>query len=296
MNSMIEQEKSLLQTEETEKVSKKPLSDEELSSLIKASNNKKFNEAELKVKKNENESFKKITLHDIAKQINKKNKEKIIEEDKKSNLNQLKSVEEEKESIGEEKDNNKNNEIIENKDTNEEINKEPNASINNENIKTEDKKSIYEEEHIKLLEEEKKIAYEKGKTDALNEVKEGSDAAIAQLKKVIDSISKVEELDLRSFEKNIEEKVTELVNNLTGKIIEELPKEFIKQIKDLLSQLENIEGNIAIYINEKDYKVIESNKNIKNEIEKLSIKPDKELNHGEIELKVNGITIRKTIR
>ena len=293
---MIEQEKSLLQTEETEKVSKKPLSDEELSSLIKASNNKKFNEAELKVKKNENESFKKITLHDIAKQINQKNKEKIIEEDKKSNLNQLKSVEGEKESIEEEKDNYKNNEIVENKDSNEEINKEPNASINNENIKTEDKKSIYEEEHIKLLEEEKKIAYEKGKTDALNEVKEGSDAAIAQLKKVIDSISKVEELDLRSFEKNIEEKVIELVNNLTGKIIEELPKEFIKQIKDLLLQLENIEGNIAIYINERDYRVIESNKNIKNEIEKLSIKPDKELDHGEIELKVNGITIRKTIK
>ena len=293
---MIEKQKSLLQTEETEKVSKKPLSDEELSSLIKASNNKKFNEAELKVKKNENESFKKITLHDIAKQINQKNKEKIIEEDKKSNLNQLKSVEGEKESIEEEKDNYKNNEIVENKDSNEEINKEPNASKNNENIKTEDKKSIYEEEHIKLLEEEKKIAYEKGKTDALNEVKEGSDAAIAQLKKVIDSISKVEELDLRSFEKNIEEKVIELVNNLTGKIIEELPKEFIKQIKDLLLQLENIEGNIAIYINERDYRVIESNKNIKNEIEKLSIKPDKELNHGEIQLKVNGITIRKTIR
>ena len=37
-------------------------------------------------------------------------------------------------------------------------------------------------------------------------------------------------------------------------------------------------------------------KNIKNEIKKLSIKSNKELNHGEIELKVNGITIRKTIR
>ena len=290
---MIEKQKSLLQTEETEKVSKKPLSDEELSSLIKASNNKKFNEAELKVKKNENESFKKITLHDIAKQINQQNKEKIIEKEKKKNLKQPKLSEEEKENIKEKKDDNKNKDIIEN---NEEINKELNASINNENIKTEDKKSIYEDEHLKLLEEEKKVAYEKGKTDALNEVKEGSDAAIAQLKKVIDSISKVEELDLSSFEKNIEEKVIELVNNLTGKIIEELPKEFIKQIKDLLSQLENIEGNIAIYINERDYKVIESNKNIKNEIEKLSIKSDKELNHGEIELKVNGITIRKTIR
>ena len=293
---MIEKQKSLLQTEETEEVSKKPLSDEELSSLIKASNNKKFNEAELKVKKNENEGFKKITLHDIAKQINQKNKEKIIEENNKSNLNQPEYIAEEKENTEEEKDNYKNNEIIENKENNEEINKESNVSINNEDIKTEDKKSIDENEHLKLLEEEKKVAYEKGKTDALNEVKEGSDAAIAQLKKIIDSISKIEELDLRNFENNIEEKVIELVHNLTGKIIEELPKEFIKQIKDLLSQLENIEGNIAIYINEGDYKVIESNKNIKNEIEKLSIKPDKELNNGEIEIKVNGITIRKTIR
>ena len=101
---MIEKQKSLLQTEETEKVSKKPLSNEELSSLIKASNNKKFNEAELKVKKNENESFKKITLHDIAKQVNQQNKEKIIEEDEKSNFNQNKSSEEEEEETEEEKE------------------------------------------------------------------------------------------------------------------------------------------------------------------------------------------------
>ena len=292
----MKKKKSLLQTEEIDKESKKPLSDEELSSLIKASNNNKFNEIELKVKKNENESFKKITLHDIAKQINQQNKETIIEEDKKNKLNQPKSSEDGKKNVEEEKDENKKNEIIENKENNEDINKESNAIINNENIKTEDKKSIDEDEHLKLLEQEKKAAYERGKMDALNEVKEGSNAAIAQLKKVIDSISKVEELDLRSFEKNIEEKVIELVNNLTGKIIEELPKEFIKQIKNILSQLENIEGKTFIYINENDYKVIESNKNIKNEIEKLNIKPAKELNHGEIELKVNGITIRKTIR
>ena len=132
---MIEKQKSLLRTEEKEKVSKKPLSYEELSSLIKASNNKKFNETEFKVKKNENESFKKTTLHDIAKQINKKNIEKIVEEDKESNLNQLKSSEIDKENKEEEGDGNNNNEIVENKENNEEINKESNASINNENIK-----------------------------------------------------------------------------------------------------------------------------------------------------------------
>ena len=159
---MIEKKKSLLQTEEIEKVSQKPLSEEELSSLIKASNRNKFNEAELKLKKNKNESFKKTTLHDIAKQINQENKEKTIKEDKKSNLNQPKSNEEEKENI--ENDENKNNDKIENKknkedinkENNENINKESNATLNNENIKAEGKKSIDEDEHLKLLEEEKK--------------------------------------------------------------------------------------------------------------------------------------------
>ena len=131
---------------------------------------------------------------------------------------------------------------------------------------------------------------------AFNEIKEGSDAAIAQLKKVVENISKVEELDLHNIEKVIQKKVTEIIFDLTGKIIKELPSEFIKKIKSLLSQLENIEGNIDIFINEEDHKVIESNKSIKNEIKKLSLYSSKELQHGEIELKVNGISIRKTIK
>ena len=74
---MIEKEKPPLQTEETEKASKKPLSDEELSSLIKASNNSKFNEVELKVKKNEIESFKKLPCMILqSKLINKIKKKK----------------------------------------------------------------------------------------------------------------------------------------------------------------------------------------------------------------------------
>ena len=90
-------------------------------------------------------------LCDIAKQINQQNKEKIIEEDNKSNLNQLNLW-------GRERKHRRRKKIInneiENKENNEEINKELNASINNENIKT-GIKSIYEDEHLKLLEEEK---------------------------------------------------------------------------------------------------------------------------------------------
>ena len=59
--------------------------------------------AALVIVEQNNESFKKITLHDIAKQSNQKNKEKIIEENKKNNLNQSKTSEEEKENIEEKK-------------------------------------------------------------------------------------------------------------------------------------------------------------------------------------------------
>ena len=293
---MIENEKPLLQSEEIEKKAKKPLSEEELSSLIKASKNSKFNEVELKVKKVEHESFKKITLHDIAKQINQENKEKSLEEDKNNNDTiQPNLNEEEKKNINEKKDENNNEELNENQDKNRDINIQSTQDLINEDLKVSEKKNIDENEHFEILEKEKKIAYEKGKIDTLNDIKEGSDAAIAQLKKVIENLTKVEDLDLKAFEKNIEEKVIAIVFDLTGKIIEELPENFFKKIKDLLSQLENIEGNIKIFINEKDYKVIESNKNIKNELKKLSINSTKDLKHGEIELKVNGITIRKTI-
>ena len=297
IGNMSNSEKLADSPEKLEEVSKKPLSDEELSSLIKASNVNKFNEVELKVKKKESNSFKKVTLHDIAKQINKLNEEKNIKENKKSNLNEQEVNEGKKNNDNE----NKNNELEQNQNEdikeNENIERdEINETNSNTNSEEKEKKSIEEDEHFRVLEEEKKIAYEKGKSDVLNEIKEGSDAAIAQLKKVVENISKVEELDLQNFEKVIQEKVIELTSDLTGKIIKELPSEFIKKIKSLLGQLENIEGNIDIFINEEDYKVVESNKSIKNEIKKLCLYPSKELQHGEIELKVNGISIRKTIK
>ena len=153
---MIEKEKPLLQTEETQKVSKKPLSDEEISSLIKASNNSTFNETELKVKKNESESFKKTTLHDIAKQINHQNKENNIQVDKRKNINQPKLDDEKKENINEKKDEIKNDELTEDKDNNESIDKKINTDLVSEEIKVSEKKNIDEDEHFKILEEEKK--------------------------------------------------------------------------------------------------------------------------------------------
>ena len=127
------------------------------------------------------ESFKKITLHDIAKQINQQNKEKNIKEDTQNNTNQLEQDDEKKEKINEKKDEIKNEQLTESNDNNQSTDKKINTDLVNEEIIVSEKK-INEDEHLQILEEEK-IAYEKGKTDALNEIKEGSDAAIALLKK-----------------------------------------------------------------------------------------------------------------
>jgi hypothetical protein len=65
---MINKENSLNNLTDIDVVSKQPLSDKELSSLIKASQQGGFNTVELNKNKEQSNDFKKVTLHDIAKQ------------------------------------------------------------------------------------------------------------------------------------------------------------------------------------------------------------------------------------
>ena len=66
--------KNILYDQEESKVpSNKPLSSEELSRLIKASKDKNFNSIQLK--KEVDKGFKKVSLHDIAKQVQEEKKE-----------------------------------------------------------------------------------------------------------------------------------------------------------------------------------------------------------------------------
>ena len=133
---MIKSEKPLDKSEQLEEISKKPLSDEELSSLIKASNVSQFNEVELKVKKRESESFKKVTLHDIAKQINKLKEEKNIKENKKQNINEQEINEDKKDNNDENKynelDQNQNEDIKENENHARDQKSQINSNKNNE--------------------------------------------------------------------------------------------------------------------------------------------------------------------
>ena len=284
---MKNQENSLNNINDIDVNSKQPLSDKELASLIKASQQESFNSVELNKKKEQSNDFKKVTHHDIAKQA------REVTENYRTQRNNSEEAEV--------KDNKK---ILEEapQDKTEEL--ESNDNENKKNLNKNDKeeieeiieeKKINEEEHLKKIEEEKKVAYDKGRKDALDEIKEGSDAAIAELKKITKSISNIEEFDLKNIENLISDKVLELSSDLSGKIIKALPTDFIKKIKVFLSDLENIEGNIDIFISESDQKVIESNKDIKKEISGLRLYSNKDLKHGEIELKVNGIKVTKKL-
>ena len=271
--------------------SKKPLSDQEIASLIKASNQKNFSAVELRVKKENSNNFKKVSLHEIAKlEKVKKETEKELRDDIEKN-----TIEESEK---------KKNLKIEEDNISDDKTSQPQGNLQkeNENLqeKNDDKEEVIEKvfkekEHLNILEEAKKSEYERGKQDAFNEIKDGSEAAIAQLKKLTENISKIENFDLENLESLISNKILELTSDLSGKIIKALPTDFLKKIKKFLTQLENIEGDINVFINEDDLKVLLSDKNIKKEIENLRIFSNKELKHGEIELQINGIKVSQRL-
>ena len=271
-----------------------PLSDEELSRLIKASREDTFKMKE--VKKDTSENFKKVSLHDIAKKYNQsiesENKEKSKQTtniDAKDNINETDKKDEQ---VKEKKENKKEEKQELENIKEDEVNKE-----NNEDLKEENniQKTIAEAEHLQILESSKKEAFEKGKETAYLEIKEGADAAVAKLNSVSNKIAQTDKLDLSELESLISKKIIDLSSELTGKIIKAIPTEFLKKIKGFLSSLDNNEGKIQIFICEDDYKVLEKNKDIKNKIKEMNISHKPDLLQGELEMSVNGIRIKQKL-
>ena len=280
--------KEVSSEEETEKNT--PLSDEELSRLIKASKDDKFKAKEISNKLSDD--FKKVSLHDIAKKYSKK----VQPKKEANNENKLENKETQ----------NLNNEIKEDKvnTTNDKNDEEENQSnIDNDtkikedqtNNNLQEKKIIQEDEHLMIIESTKKESFEKGKETAYSEVKEGVDVAIAKLNSISDKIAKTEQLDLVELENLISNKILNLSSELTGKIIKAIPTEFLKKIKNFVSTLENNDGKIEIFISEDDYKILEKNKDIKGKLKEMNIANKSGLLNGEVELLVNGIRIKQKL-
>ncbi|PPR26882.1 MAG: hypothetical protein CFH34_00642 [Alphaproteobacteria bacterium MarineAlpha9_Bin4] len=273
-----------------------PLSDEEISRLIQASREDTFKIKEIKNEVSTN--FKKVTLHDIAKKYSKDL------EDKKEDINEKKQ--DDKESQGKVETKEEDDNLLERED-----NKSKDSRLKEEGLKSLDKdpgpeedenknnfleeKVIEKNEHLKILENEKKTSYEKGKETAYSEIKEGADSAIAKLNSISDKIAKTELHDLTELENLISDKILNLSSELTGKIIKALPTEFLKKIKNFVSSLDNNEGKIEILISEDDYTVLEKNKDIKAKLKEMNISKKTELQNGEVELLVNGIRIKQKL-
>ena len=161
--------------EDKQEKSESPLSEKELASLIRTSRAGNFKAKE--IKKEMNSKFKKLSLHEIAKQalVHKSKKDienKLIEE------NELKYSEEENQK------NNKENQNIENKINNKKSNnfsnneqkleKEQISSEKEDHKEDSEKKesskeedfNLSKEEYLKALEEAKKNGYEDGRSRA----------------------------------------------------------------------------------------------------------------------------------
>ena len=281
--------------EKEETVRDEPLSSQELASLIKASQDKGFNAVE--IKKEENAIFKKVSLHEIAKKAQKE--ERNISSENLQNDTPKKDMHSKENN---EKNTSKSTELDKSED---EIAQKIGESdkIEDETDKKEETKDnglkekyISEAKFNEELAKVKESSFEEGRKKAFDEIKEGSDAAIASLKKVVSELSAVDTLDLSNYEKQFSEKILELSSELSGKIITALPSEFLKKIKSFLVTLENVTGDIEIFINKEDYKSITKSKDLKNELSRLKITSNDNLNHGEIELRVNGIVISQKLK
>ncbi len=271
-----------------------PLSDEELSRLIQASRDDTFKAKAIKNKTEED--FKKVSLHDIAKKYNQQAELKEEAESSKEEGNKEENIENDdtKSNIKENEEN-----IIEKNDDNKldanhkENDKEPEEFDTDTKIQVLNK--IDETQHMEILENAKKEAFEKGKAAALLEIKEGSNAAIARLTSISEKISKTENLDLIELENLISNKILSLSSELTGKIIKAIPTEFLKKIQSFVASLDNNDGKIQICISEDDYKVLEKNKDIKSKLKEMNFTSNTDLNNGEVILLVNGIRIKQTL-
>ena len=266
-----------------------PLSDEEISRLIKVSRETSFKRKE--IKKEMNESFKKLSLHDIAKKYAKdlsvkQEQPKKDEQEKPVNINTDTT---ESDIDRENKEKVKNEDDLETQDN---ITEEPKIQQDQKNkIKT-----FNEDEHLLILEEVKKEAYENGKQEAYSEIKEGADAAVAKLNSISEKISKTDQLDLSELENIISNKILDLSSELTGKVIKALPTEFLKKIKGFIATLENNDGKIDIFISENDYKEMEKNKDIKPKLKEMNITKNPKLSNGEVILEINGIKIKQIVQ
>ena len=278
-----------------------PLSDEELSRLIQASRDDTFKAKAIKNKTEED--FKKVSLHDIAKKYNQQAELKEEAESSKDEVESSKEegIKEENIKNDDTKSNIKENEenIIEKNDDNKLDANHKENDIEPEEFDTDTKiqvsNKIDETQHMEILENAKKEAFEKGKAAALLEIKEGSDAAIARLTSISEKISKTENLDLIELENLISNKILSLSSELTGKIIKAIPTEFLKKIQSFVGSLDNNDGKIQICISEDDYKVLEKNKDIKSKLKEMNFTSNTDLDNGEVILLVNGIRIKQTL-
>ena len=137
------------------------------------------------------------------------------------------------------------------------------------------------EENIETKDEENKTNAEDSKSDA-NEV-------ISEISLINTLFKNIREISNEEIENVVKAKVIELAEGVIGYQIEKFPEKFIKKIKNSINEIKSINNDIKIYLNDKDFEVL--NKFIEINKSEISFKlvSDSSLGRGDFTIDIGGV-------
>ena len=291
---------------------KGPMRDEELSSFLKASQDKSFT---LDPKLNPKEgSFHSKSLLDIA--IEAEKRQEIIEKEK--NDKSLKKNEEadkiEKEELKTDNsssleninDKQKNIENTDSEDSNnqsEEVAEDTNKFEKKTSLEKtlspeekENKKSVSEE----LLKVEVDKAYNKGLeegkllgiSESREQLSDGIEVATVALREIVDNLKHEDQDILENIKTTLFDKVKEISGELAGRIIHSLPKDYANRLSNLANVIVDRINDLTIHINPQDFDSINNSEEASKILADINFKADESLKRGDAKIIVGGIEIK----
>ncbi len=289
---------------------KGPMRDEELSSLLKASQEKNFTlDSKLNPKEGD---FLSRSLLDIAMEAEKKReaieKEKANDSIKKTEVDG--SIDEKKVSSNFRDDAVNKSQDIEggskkesNLDETKKDSLESTPTLDGDNqensIKKEDQEEINTvsyDQHKSELDSAYNKGLEEGKllgiSESRKQLSDGVEVATAALRQIIDSLKNKDHDILKDIKNTLFERVKEISGELAGRVIHSLPKDYANRLSNLADILANKIDHLTIYVNPQDLDAIQKSEEASKVLADINLKTDETLLRGDAKIKVEGIEIQ----
>ena len=119
--------------------------------------------------------------------------------------------------------------------------------------------------------------------------KNTSDEVISEISLINTLFKNIREISNEEIENVVKSKVIELAEDVIGYQIEKFPDKFLKKIKNSINEIKSINNDIKIYLNDKDFELL--NKFIENNKSEITFKLelDSSLGRGDFTIDMGGM-------